>query len=118
MQSTCQRRQRPLYPLLQAPPETCRGPRPRADAETTHNVLRRPDIVKAVAAGTFRVIPIKTINQGIQALTGISAGQRGSDGQFPKNTLNHRVEAQLRAFADTRRQFGMQMAKPQNGELS
>ncbi|MGA9411857.1 MAG: AAA family ATPase [Roseobacter sp.] len=82
------------------------------------HLMVRPDIVKAVAAGTFRVIPIKTINQGIQALTGISAGQRGSDGQFPKNTLNHRVEAQLRAFADTRRQFGMQMAKPQNGELS
>ena len=70
-----------------------------------HLMLRR-DVVEAAKSGSFRVIPIKTIDQGIEVLTGVTAGRRGRSGQFPADSINGKVEAQLRAFAETRRKFG------------
>jgi hypothetical protein len=39
-------------------------------------------------------------------LTGIPAGERGGDGRFPDGTVNARVEARLKGFAEARRRFG------------
>jgi len=74
-------------------------------ANVDHLMLRK-DVVDAAAAGKFRVIPIKTIDQGIEALTGIPAGKRSRSGAFPKDSINGLVEAQLRSFANSRRSFG------------
>lgn len=76
-------------------------------ANIEHLMLRR-DVVEAVKAGNFRVIAIKTINQGIEVLTGAKAGRRGRSGGFPANSINGKVEATLRAFAEDRRRFGEQ----------
>ncbi len=75
-----------------------------------HLMLCR-DVVDAAEAGTFRVIPIKTIDQGIEVLTGTAAGQRRRGGNFPTTSINGLVEAQLRSFAETRRRFGYQNGK-------
>lgn len=86
-------------------------------ANVSH-LMVRPDVMHAVEAGRFRVLPVKTIDEGLQMLTGIPAGHRRRNGQFPKNSLNYRVEAQLRAFADTRRQFGMQPSTHAAGDIA
>ncbi|MGC1505305.1 MAG: ATP-binding protein [Sulfitobacter sp.] len=80
-----------------------------------HLMLRR-DIVEAAAAGRFRVIPVKTVDQGIEMLTGTSSGRRRRGGNFPANSINGLVEAQLRHFAQTRRLFGSQNHNPADGE--
>lgn len=72
-----------------------------------HLMLRR-DVVDAAATGAFRVIPIKTIDQGVEILTGHKAGRRERDGQFSDGSINALVEARLRAFANTRRRFASQ----------
>ena len=69
------------------------------DANVKHLMLRQ-DVVEAVAAGTFHVFPVKTVDQGMEILTGTAAGERGADGQYPPGTLNHRVEQRLSGFAD------------------
>ena len=74
------------------------------DSNVDHLMLR-PDVVAAAEKGRFRVIPVATINQGIAALTGVKAGRRGRNGQFPHNSINGLVEAQLRAFAMNRHHF-------------
>ena len=86
-------------------------------ASNVEHLMLRRDVVEAAKSGNFRVIPIKTIDQGIEVLTGISAGRRGQSGQFPANSINGMVEAQLRSFAETRRNFGAQTSKDQNGEF-
>jgi predicted ATP-dependent protease len=81
-------------------------------ANVEHLMLRR-DIVEAAKAGKFRVIAIKTIDQGIEALTGCVAGKRKRSGRFPDGSINALVEAQLRAFAENRRRFAMDVdARP------
>jgi lon-related putative ATP-dependent protease len=73
-------------------------------ANTDHLMLR-PDVVEAAEAGTFHVYPVETIDDGIELMTGVEAGKRDEQGAFPDDTINGRVEAQLRTFAERRRDF-------------
>ena len=49
---------------------------------------------------------METVSQGIEVLTGVPAGVRGADDEFPDGTVFARVEARLREYALTRKQFG------------
>jgi len=70
-----------------------------------HLMLRR-DVVEACAAGKFAIYPVSTIYEGIALLTGVEAGERGPDGEYPGGSINRRVEDQLRSFANIRKIFG------------
>ena len=83
----------------------------------TPNLMLRPDVVEAARSGAFRIIPIKTIDQGMEALTGVVAGRRSRGGRFPEDSVNGRVEARLRAFAETQRRFGAQKGGPEAGDV-
>ena len=74
-------------------------------ATNTDNLMLRPDVVAAVEAGEFHIYPVETVDDGIEALTGVEAGTRDEQGAFPDDTLNGQVEAQLREFAEQRRAF-------------
>ena len=82
------------------------------------HLMLRSDVVEAAKAQKFRVIPIKTIDEGIEVLTGVAAGKRGRKGAFPENSINGKVETRLRAFAQTRRDFGAQGDKSNDGKLA
>jgi len=69
------------------------------------HLMLRADIVEAARAGRFRIFPVATIDQGIEILTGVPAGQRGADGEFPPDTINGKVQATLDGFADKARAF-------------
>lgn len=74
-------------------------------ANMKHLMLRH-DIVEAVAAGQFAVYPVETIDQGIELLTGVPAGERNEKGEFPAGSVNQRVEARLLVLAEKRLAFG------------
>jgi len=76
-------------------------------AANTDNLMLRPDVVAAVESDDFHIYPVETVDQGIELLTGIEAGTRDEQGAFPDDTINGRVEARLREFADRRRQFAL-----------
>ena len=67
------------------------------------HLMLRKDVVAAAEAGRFRVFPVETIDEGIELLTGLPAGERGRDGRFPETSVNARVEARLSAFAKAAR---------------
>ncbi len=67
-------------------------------ANVNHLMLRH-DVVQAVADGRFNIYPVATINQGLEILTGLPAGERDETGQFPEGSVNRRVEARLLAFS-------------------
>ncbi len=74
-------------------------------ASNVKHLMLRADVVEAVARGEFHVYPIETVDQGIECLTGVAAGERSAEGRFPYATINHGVEARLKAFAETLRAF-------------
>jgi lon-related putative ATP-dependent protease len=74
-------------------------------AANTRNLMLRQDVVDAVAAGKFHVYPVASIDQGIELLTGVPAGERDARGQFPPETINWRVEQRLSEYAERLRGF-------------
>jgi len=70
------------------------------------NLMLRHDVVDAVAAGRFHVYAVSTIDQGIEILTGVPAGERDATGQYAPGTINHRVEQRLSDYAERMRSFG------------
>ena len=75
------------------------------NANVQHLMLRR-DVIEACAIGKFFIYPVTTIDQGIELLIGRPAGERGSDGLYPAQSLNRAVEDRLHAFARIRQSFG------------
>ena len=71
------------------------------------HLMLRQDIVDAAEAGKFAIYPIATIDQGIEILTGVAAGEIDASGDFPDGTINRLVEDRLVALADARRRFGV-----------
>jgi predicted ATP-dependent protease len=75
-------------------------------ASNVKHLMLRHDVVAAVAAGQFHVYAVETIDQGIEILTGVPAGERDAQGEFPAGSVNQRVEARLRALSEKRMAFG------------
>ena len=75
-----------------------------------HLMLRR-DVVAAAGEGRFAIYPIDTVDQGLELLTGISAGQPDADGNYPAGTLNHRIAARLDAFAAKAAELGRALSR-------
>jgi len=63
----------------------------------------RADVIEACDQGRFGVYAVANIDQGIELLTGREAGERLGSGEFAPESVNARVEARLRAFAQVRR---------------
>jgi predicted ATP-dependent protease len=72
-------------------------------ASNVKHLMLRADIVAAAKAGQFHIYPIATIDQGIECLTGVAAGARGDDGQFPDGSINQLVEAKLASYTEALR---------------
>jgi predicted ATP-dependent protease len=80
-------------------------------ANTRHLMLHR-DVIEAVAAGTFHIYAIETVDQGMEIMTGTPAGIRDETGTFPEATINGKVERRLMALADQARAFKVATEPP------
>jgi lon-related putative ATP-dependent protease len=63
------------------------------------NLMLKKEVVEAVRGGRFRVYAIKTVNEALEILTGLPAGERGESGAYPDGTVNFLVEKRLREMA-------------------
>ena len=68
--------------------------------QNVDDLMLKTEVVDAVKEGKFRIYPIKTIDQGIEILTGVKAGERKEDGTFEEGSVNYLVDKQLKAYAE------------------
>lgn len=68
--------------------------------QNVRNLMLKKEVVEAIREGKFHVYPVETINQAIELLTGMEAGERVSDGKFKKGTVNYLVDKRLREFTE------------------
>ena len=59
------------------------------------NLMLKPEVITAVEEGHFHVWSITSIDQGIEILTGVKAGDRKKEGHWPKGSVNDRVNQRL-----------------------
>jgi predicted ATP-dependent protease len=74
-------------------------------AENVDDLMLRDEVIDAVAKGKFHIYPIGTIEQGIEILTGVSAGKRTATGRFEVGTVFAKVDARLQTMADLQKKF-------------
>jgi predicted ATP-dependent protease len=61
-------------------------------------LMLRNDVVEAIAAGRFHIYVVSTVEQGIELLTGISAGVADENGHYPEGTVFRLAENRLKKF--------------------
>ncbi len=69
------------------------------------NLILSREVQDAITAEQFSIYAIDSVDDGIEILTGMKAGERNSDGHFPKNTVNGIVERRLRQMAGQVKDF-------------
>jgi lon-related putative ATP-dependent protease len=69
------------------------------------HLMLREDVVEAVKNGQFAIYAVDSVDEGIEILTGVKAGERGPEGRFPAGTINRLVEDKLKSFAERARGF-------------
>jgi predicted ATP-dependent protease len=75
-------------------------------AQNVKDLMLRHDVVEAVRTGRFHVYAIKHVNEGIELLTGVPAGERRSGGGFSPSSIHARVDAKLTEHARENKRFG------------
>lgn len=73
--------------------------------ENTEDLMLREDVVEAVGEGKFHIYPVSSIEQGIEILTGVSAGARDGDGKKEEDTVFSLVDKRLREMADLMKDY-------------
>jgi predicted ATP-dependent protease len=69
-------------------------------AANVKHLMLRHDVVDAVAAEQFAVYPIATVDEGIELLTGVPAGEPDDEGVYPDGPVNRLVADRLAEMAE------------------
>ena len=56
-------------------------------------------VVEAVKNKKFHIYAVSTIEEGIEVLTGVPAGRKDKNGNFPAGTINYLVYEKLKKYA-------------------
>lgn len=64
------------------------------------NLMLKDEVIKEVEAENFSIYGIKTIDEGIEVLTGKKSGKRGKTRKFPKDTINFLIDERIKDFTE------------------
>src|SRR3989442_4544930 len=64
------------------------------------HLMLSEEVVQAVREGRFHVYPVGTVDEGIEILTGVKAGERRSDGAYDEGTVHYRADKRLAQMAE------------------
>jgi lon-related putative ATP-dependent protease len=87
-------------------------------SSNVENLMLRQDVIDAVKADQFSIFSVQNINQGIEILTGVPAGEPDDEGHYPPDTVNGRVMARLQELAEKALEFSQQNAnRSKDGQI-
>lgn len=73
--------------------------------QNLRNLMLREEVVDAVRQGQFHIYAVKTIDEGIEVLTGVETGPRREDGTYPEGSINFLVNRRLTEMAEKLKAF-------------
>jgi predicted ATP-dependent protease len=85
-------------------------------ARNLHNLGLDAEVVQAVRDGQFHIYAVHTVEEGIELLTGVPAGERGGDGSYPEDSVYGRADRRLREIAGVLKEFGAFRHAPEEEE--
>ncbi len=72
-------------------------------AQNVIHLMLREDVRQAVAGGTFHIYPVNTVDEGLEILTGVPAGEMDDEGYYPEDSVHGRVQDRLEEIAENLR---------------
>ena len=86
--------------------------------QNVRNLMLKKEIVEALRGGKFHIYPSETVDQAIEILTGMEAGERDSNGKFKEGTVNYLVDKRLKELVEDFTKLAKErMGKREEGEL-
>ena len=67
--------------------------------QNINNLQLSDEVVDAVKNKEFHIYAVSTIEEGIEVLTGVPAGKKDKEGNFPAGTINRLVYEKLKKYA-------------------
>jgi lon-related putative ATP-dependent protease len=86
---------------------------PSANAQ---HLMLRQDVIDAVQDGKFYIYAVRTIDEGIEILTGLAAGEADASGTYPEDTVNGKVQLRLKMFSERQKQFARESQAPKDSK--
>jgi len=68
--------------------------------QNVRNLHLSDEVIETVKRGEFHVYAVKTVEEGIEILTGVPAGMKDKNGNFPLGTINYLAYEKLKKFTD------------------
>lgn len=65
------------------------------------HLMLNDEVINAVREGRFHIWSVETIEQGIEILTGVAAGERESNGKYPAGSIYAKVEERLTELGES-----------------
>lgn len=81
---------------------------PHANIE---DLMLHNEVIDAVKQDKFHIYAVKTIDEGIQLLTGVNAGEKDKNGSYPKDSVNYLVDKRLKELAKVWKEFRTEESK-------
>jgi lon-related putative ATP-dependent protease len=73
-------------------------------ASNVQHLMLREDVVEAVTNGNFRIEAITNIDEALELMMGVPAGEKRLDGTYSPDTINGKVMARLKELAEKLRE--------------
>ena len=67
--------------------------------QNVENLQLKDEVVDAVKNKLFHIYAVSTIDEGIEVLTGVPAGKKDKNGNFPAGTVNYLAYEKLKKYA-------------------
>ena len=67
--------------------------------QNVRNLHLSDDIIDSVKQGKFHIYAVGTIDEGIEILTGVPAGKKDRNGNFPNGSINYLAMEKLKRFS-------------------
>ncbi len=80
------------------------------------DLMLRQEILDEVARGRFNIWAISRVEEGIELLTGVPAGERQEDGSYPPGSVFGKVDARLGELAEEARRFMQEEGEGESAE--
>ncbi len=74
--------------------------------KNVRNLMLDQEVIEAVKSGSFHIWPVATIEEGIEILTGNSAGEQQPDGSYPEGTIFRKVDDRLKQIFEIVHKYG------------
>lgn len=69
------------------------------------NLMLRSEVCQSVEAGLFSIYAVQNIDEAIEILTNLQAGERDDMGMFPKSSINGKAYSTLQKYAECSLKF-------------